>query len=72
MDLYEVTEAYVAYMKKFEPDKILSNADEKNTRKFIGLIVKKDKYNYVVPLSSPKYGLKNQEHISRFLRFVSF
>ncbi len=56
MELYEVTEAYVSYLRKFEPKKILSNADQKNTRKFIGLIVKKGKYNYVVPLSSPKYG----------------
>ena len=56
MELYEVTEAYVSYLRKFEPKKILSSADQKNTRKFIGLIVKKGKYNYVVPLSSPKYG----------------
>lgn len=29
MDLYEVTEAYVSYLRKFEPKKILSNADQK-------------------------------------------
>lgn len=56
MELYEVTEAYVSYLRQFEPKKILSNADKKNTRKFIGLIIKKGKYNYVVPLSSPKFG----------------
>ena len=56
MELYEVTEAYVSYLQKFEPKKILSNADLKNTRKFIGLIIKKGRYHYVVPLSSPKYG----------------
>ena len=56
MELYEVTEAYVSYLRRFEPKKILSNADQKNTRKFIGLIIKKGKYNYVIPLSSPKYG----------------
>ena len=43
-------------MRRFEPKKILSNADQKNTRKFIGIIIKKGKYNYVVPLSSPKFG----------------
>lgn len=43
-------------LRRFEPKKILSNADHKNSRKFIGLIIKKGKYNYVVPLSSPKYG----------------
>lgn len=56
MELYEVTEEYVNYLRKFEPQKILSNADQKSTRKFIGLIVKKGQYNYVVPLSSPKFG----------------
>ena len=56
MELYEVTEEYVSYLRRFEPKKILSNADQKNSRKFIGLIIKKRKYNYVVPLSSPKYG----------------
>ncbi len=55
MDLYEVTQEYVEYLRKFEPTKILSNTDEKSNRKFIGLIVKKDRYNYVVPLSSPKF-----------------
>ena len=56
MELYEVTEEYVSYLRRFEPKKILSNADHKNSRKFIGLIIKKEKYNYVVPLNSPKYG----------------
>lgn len=55
MELFEVTTAYVEYLRIFEPNRILSNSDDKNNRKFIGLIVKKKKYNYVVPLSSPKY-----------------
>ena len=55
MELYEVTTAYVEYLRKFEPTKILSNSDDKNNRKFIGIIIKKGKYNYVVPLSSPKF-----------------
>lgn len=55
MDLYTVSEKYVSYLRRFEPKKILSNSEQKNNRKFIGLIIKKGKYNYVVPLSSPKY-----------------
>lgn len=55
MELYEVTTDYVEYLRKFEPTKILTNSDNKNTRKFLGVVVKKGKYNYVVPLSSPKY-----------------
>ena len=33
----------------------MSNSDDKSTRKFIGIILKKGKYNYVVPFSSPKF-----------------
>ena len=55
MELYEVTVDYVEYLRKFEPKKILSNSDEKNKRKFLGIIIQKNGYNYVVPLSSPKY-----------------
>lgn len=45
MELYEVTEAYVSYLRKFEPKKILSNAEQKSTRKFIGIIIKKENIN---------------------------
>lgn len=55
MQLYEVTVDYVKYLRKFEPKKILSNADDKNKRKFLGVITQKNGYNYVIPLSSPKY-----------------
>lgn len=55
MELYEVTVDYVKYLRTFEPKKILSNADEKNKRKFLGVITQKKGYNYVIPLSSPKY-----------------
>ena len=55
MDIYEVTTDYVEFLRKFEPDKILRNRDDKFGRKFVGIIVQNDKYKYVVPLSSPKY-----------------
>ena len=55
MDLYQVTTDYVKYLQKFEPQKILSNSDNKSSRKFFGIIVQKNGYKYVVPLSSPKY-----------------
>lgn len=41
MELYEVTVEYVKYLRKFEPTKILSNADGKEQRKFLGVIVQK-------------------------------
>lgn len=55
LEIFEVTQSYVDYLRKFEPKKVLSNSGDKGTRKFIGIIVKKGKYNYVVPFSSPKY-----------------
>ena len=59
MEFYEVKVDYVDYLRKFQAH-VLSNADNKNKRKFIGIVIKKGKYNYVVPLSSPKY-LKDYE-----------
>lgn len=41
MELYEVTVEYVKYLRKFEPTKIMSNADGKEQRKFLGVIVQK-------------------------------
>lgn len=55
MELYEVTVDYVNYLRKFEPKKVLSNANGKERRKFLGVIIQKNGYKYVVPLSSPKY-----------------
>lgn len=55
MELYEVSVDYVEYLRRFEPRKILSVADGKDKRKFMGVIVQKNGYKYVVPLSSPKY-----------------
>ena len=54
MDLYEVSQQYVSYLRKFD-SKVLSNSGDKGNRKYIGIIVKRGKYNYIVPLSSPKY-----------------
>lgn len=55
MELYEVTIEYVNYLRRFEPKKVLANADDKINRKFLGVIVQKSGFKYVIPLSSPKY-----------------
>lgn len=55
MELYEVTIDYVNYLRKFEPKKVLSNANDKGKRKFLGILIQKNGYKYVIPLSSPKY-----------------
>lgn len=41
MELYEVTVEYVKFLRKFELTKIMSNADGKEQRKFLGVIVQK-------------------------------
>lgn len=55
MELYEVTTEYVEYLQTYEPTKVLSNSEKKSNRKFLGIVVQKNGYQYVVPLSSPKY-----------------
>ncbi len=46
MELYEVSVNYVEYLRKFEPKKILSVADGKDKRKFLGVIIQKNGYGY--------------------------
>lgn len=55
MKLYEVKSRYISYLSTFEPKKILSTSDGKDTRKFLGIIIMKNKFKYLVPLSSPKF-----------------
>ncbi len=55
LQLYEVNPDYISYLMKYEPNKILSSANGKDKRKYLGIIVMKERYKYLVPLSSPKY-----------------
>lgn len=55
MKLYEVKPRYVSYLMKYEPKKILSASNDKDSRKYLGIIIMKDEYKYLVPLSSPKF-----------------
>ena len=70
MELYEVTVDYVEYLRKFEPKKILSVADGKDKRKFLGVIIQKSGFNYVIPLSSPKYN--DGEHLPNDFSFGKY
>lgn len=56
MDLYEVTVEYVKYLRKFEPTKIMSNADGKEQRKFLGVIVQKTGEVLYETQDSKEYG----------------
>jgi len=49
--LYNVAEAYVNYLHKFEP-KVLFNKQE--SRPYVGVVCTIDSLNYYAPLASPK------------------
>jgi protein AbiQ len=55
LKLYNITDEYIDYLRKFEK-KVFSNKQEDRLkeRKYLGVILKVKKYNYFVPLSSPK------------------
>ena len=55
MRLYSVTDGYIDYLRKEHPH-VYSNKEleRKNTRKYIGVVLSVNGYNYFVPLSSPK------------------
>ena len=53
--LYEIDDKYVEYLRKFDK-KVLSpkTEDRKQTRKYIGIILNTQSFNYFIPLSSYK------------------
>ena len=53
--LYEIDDEYVEYLRKFDK-KVLSpkTEDRKQTRKYIGVILNTQSFNYFIPLSSYK------------------
>ena len=50
---YEVDFEYIEYIQKFEK-KIMDSINSKSNRKFIGIVLKIDNLDYIVPLTSPK------------------
>ena len=56
MKLYEVNPDYVSYLMQYEPNKLLSVSNGKESRKYLGIIIMNGNHKYLVPLSSPKYG----------------
>ena len=55
LKLYNITDKYIDYLRTFEK-KVFSNKQEDRLkeRKYLGVILNMEKYNYFVPLSSPK------------------
>ncbi len=69
MKLYDVTDYYVNYLRSDAKLKnVFSNKEENRThpRKYLGVVFKKNGFNYFIPLASPKdsdYIIKNGKRI---------
>ena len=55
MKLYIISDKYINYLRKFDK-KVYDNKEDtrKMTRKYLGVVLKINNFNYYVPLSSPK------------------
>ena len=55
MKLYTVTDKYIKYLRKFD-NKVYDNKENNRcvTRKYLGIVLKINKINYYIPMSSPK------------------
>ena len=53
--LYSVSDFYITYLRK-SVSGVYDNKDgaRSHTRKYLGVVLKIDHYNYYIPLSSPK------------------
>ncbi len=52
MKIYELNTSYVKYLQQF--DKRVLNNEDGGTRKYVGVVLSVNSFNYFVPLSSPK------------------
>lgn len=55
MKLYSVNDNYINYLRKFD-NKVYDNKENnrKVMRKYLGIVLKINKLNYYIPMSSPK------------------
>lgn len=55
LKLYSVSDEYINYLRKYE-DKVYDNkfAKRNHKRKYLGVVLKINNFNYFIPLSSPK------------------
>lgn len=65
MKLYEVTDRYINYLRKFDK-KVYDNKENnrKVMRKYLGIVLKINGLNYYIPMSSPK----NSDYINKEIR----
>lgn len=57
LELFNVSDKYIAYLRNTEKN-VYSNKEGQRThmRKYLGVVLKIENYNYCIPLSSPKNG----------------
>ena len=67
LKFYEVDLDYLEYIKAFEL-KILDSSDSKSSRKFIGIVLRIDNLDYIVPLTSPKEKHKKMKNNIDFIK----
>ena len=55
MKLYSISDDYIKYLRTFDK-RVYDNKEEirKNTRKYLGIVLKINDLNYYIPMSSPK------------------
>jgi len=55
LNLYSISNEYIEYLRKYD-DKVYDNKEDKNSfgRKYLGVVLTINEYNYYIPLSSPK------------------
>lgn len=55
LNLYSISNKYVNYLKQFD-NRVYDNKDETkfHTRKYIGIVLSINSFNYYIPFSSPK------------------
>jgi len=55
LKLYEISVEYISYLRSFD-NHVFSTKEEKrnHTRKYLGIVYTINKYNYYIPLASPK------------------
>lgn len=76
MKLYSISDHYIKYLRKYDK-RVYDNKEDirKVTRKYLGIVIKVNKFNYYVPMSSPKNtdyeGDKIRKSIIPIIRIIS-
>lgn len=71
--IYEINPKYITYLASYEP-KMFQNkrAEQKNTRKYIGVVFQIEEYNYFAPLSSFKVKHSYMKETLDFIKIKNY